>query len=383
MTRLALIGDSHAKIVFKTLVPLLETKKFKPVFVRAENGWSLKKHISKGSLEQIRKAKPQVILASLGGNNHDLKIGSYKRTVNDLIKLAKSIGAKIVWVGPTTSRVDKAPNTERRHAWTENFLSKYIPQHGTYISMREFTKTGQGKDGVHYPFRFYKQWAQYVAERVDIPSSFILPLIGVSALGLATIIGLAVRNRFGSTNKKFVYTGVSCPIATAELVEWSIGESNYPLPTEEIQWSDFISNVFVPGFSPTGIHAPPNLGEYIPMQSFATEIPKPGRLYDFETINVSKHISDPTRTPEYHESFYRSVLPSGQVVYVWQFGGVEHWFSQSGEMDVEGESKMIEKINDAVDDLEEQRYQHSQQTGKDEIPTSLQDIQNIIKQVKQ
>ena len=169
MAKIALIGDSHAKSVFKTLEPLLYEKGFAVSYSRAENGWSLKKHISEGSLEKIKAAKPDTILVSLGGNNHVLNEAQYKTTVDKLITLAKNIGANIVWVGPTTSNPAVAPNTERRHAWTENFLSQYIPKHGKYISMRAFTSQGQGKDGVHYPWKFYNKWARFVNKRVELP----------------------------------------------------------------------------------------------------------------------------------------------------------------------------------------------------------------------
>lgn len=196
--KLAMIGDSHARVVFRTLQGLLEQKGFKPVFVKAENGWSLKKHIDQGSLESIKKAKPDTIVVSLGGNNHDMKTESYKNTVKQLTDLASSIGAELFWVGPTTSDVNKAPNTERRHAWTEQFLREYIPDHGKYISMRAFTSSGHGKDGVHYGSSFYKKWADFVAKRVDLPSTIPFPvkaLLGTTVLGVTTLVGLIIRNR--------------------------------------------------------------------------------------------------------------------------------------------------------------------------------------------
>ena len=201
-----MIGDSHAKVVFRSLKDLLKQKGFSPAYVRAENGWSLKKHISKGSLEEIRKARPQTILVSLGGNNQNMTASSYKKTVDQLVNFAKSIGAELVWVGPTTSDSGKAPSTERRHAFTESFLKKYIPKHGKYISMRAFTSSGQGKDGVHYGSSFYKRWAEFVAKRVDLPSNnFIIPLIGTTLLGLTAILGLIVRNRLkGSANVGYI-----------------------------------------------------------------------------------------------------------------------------------------------------------------------------------
>jgi len=184
MKTIALLGDSHAKVVFQTLKPLLIQKGFTPVFLRAENGWSLKKHIDNGSISAIRNINPDVILVSLGGNNMDMSAGKYKTTIDTLRRMAKDIKAKIVWVGPTTSS-QSAPNTEKRHKITDGFLSKYIPTFGKYISMRSVTNQGWGKDGVHYHPSFYKKWARYVADKVDLPVKKKFPLWVLPALGLA------------------------------------------------------------------------------------------------------------------------------------------------------------------------------------------------------
>jgi serine/threonine protein phosphatase PrpC len=203
MKTIALIGDSHAKVVFRYLEKILPSIGFKTVYKRAENGWSLKKHISKGTLSQLKSAKPQIILASLGGNNQDMKSASYQSTVDQLISVANSIGAQIVWVGPTTSNPSKAPNTEKRHKWTHNFLSSYLPSKSIfYIDNRGFTSSGWSKDGVHYNSSFYKKWAQRVAKYLPkIPSGkdsikkiAIWSGIGVGALG---ILAVAAKIIFG------------------------------------------------------------------------------------------------------------------------------------------------------------------------------------------
>jgi hypothetical protein len=165
MKRVALIGDSHAKVVFRYMIPMLEGIGLKKVYSRAENGWSLKKHIQKGTLKEIRNARPEVILVSLGGNNQDTDSYGYKKVVDELLETANSIKATVVWVGPTTSNPNVARNTEKRHAWTHNFLSKYLPKRKVaYIDNRKFTAQGWKSDGVHYPMGFYKKWASRVAQ---------------------------------------------------------------------------------------------------------------------------------------------------------------------------------------------------------------------------
>lgn len=199
MTTIGLIGDSHAKVVFRTMKKILPDVGFDPVYIRAENGWGLKKHISQGTLDQLKAAKPKVIVASLGGNNHNLDADRYKKTIDQLLNLAKSMGSKVVWVGPTTSSTTKAASTERRHAWTHNFLQKYLPSKGIdYVNIRDFTKTGQRGDGVHYKSSFYKKWAQLVTKKLGSlkgkleSGPYRTPLIVGGVITLTTLLTAAV-----------------------------------------------------------------------------------------------------------------------------------------------------------------------------------------------
>lgn len=163
----ALIGDSHAKVVFRYLAKLLPRRGFPIVYRRAENGWSLKKHIREGTLDHLKRSRPDLILVSLGGNNQSLNSEKYAQTVNQLLNLAKSMGSRIVWVGPTASNPNVAPNTERRHRWTTNFLQQYLPaRKAFFFDTREWTGSGWGKDGVHYPSAKYKAWAKIVSSRL-------------------------------------------------------------------------------------------------------------------------------------------------------------------------------------------------------------------------
>ena len=95
---------------------------FKNIYQRAENGWSLKKHISKGTLQQLKAAKPQIILASLGGNNQDMKTSSYKNTVDQLISVAKSIERKLYGLDQQPQTPPKLLIQKKRHKWTHKFL---------------------------------------------------------------------------------------------------------------------------------------------------------------------------------------------------------------------------------------------------------------------
>ena len=163
----AMIGDSHAKVVFRYLSKNLARLGFPVVYQRAENGWSLKKHINQGSLQEIKRAKPDLIIVSLGGNNHTINSEKYAKTVNKLLNLAKSMGSAVVWVGPTASDPVKAASTERRHKWTTKFLKSYLPPRKVFFfDSREWTGGGWKKDGVHYPTSLYKNWAKIVSSRL-------------------------------------------------------------------------------------------------------------------------------------------------------------------------------------------------------------------------
>jgi len=207
MIRTALIGDSHAKVVFRTMEKLLPQTGFNPVYKKAENGWGLKKHIDRGLLPSLRQAKPEVIVVSLGGNNQRTKTAEYQETVDQLLSTAKDIGSRIIWVGPTTSDTSRAPSTEGRHEWTHQFLQKYLPSKGIdYISMRYFTQSGWNNDGVHYPSSKYKKWAEMVTQKMGELKEQLKPGVsplmigaGIAALTLLTAgTAILVKKRKGS-----------------------------------------------------------------------------------------------------------------------------------------------------------------------------------------
>jgi hypothetical protein len=205
MKKIALIGDSHARIVFSHLKKMLPGLGFDNVYTRAENGWSVKQHIKKGTLPELKASKPDVILVSLGGNNQDMKESSYIDTVNQLLNVAKDVGAQVIWVGPTTSNTSTAESTEKRHKRTHEILSSYLPTQSVYyIDNRSFTNGGWGKDGVHYSSSFYKKWAERVAKYLkQTPTTTGTTSVKKYALfggiGVAVIatIGIVAKIAFG------------------------------------------------------------------------------------------------------------------------------------------------------------------------------------------
>lgn len=204
MKKIALIGDSHAKVVFKYLVKILPDLGFDNVYTRAENGWSVKQHIKKGTLPQLKAANPDVILVSLGGNNFDMKESRYRQTVDKLLGVAEDVGAQVIWVGPTTSSLksEKSSKTEKRHKKTHEMLAEYLPGKSVYyIDNRAFTAGGWSKDGVHYPSSFYKKWANRVAKylkKVPVKSNLKkYAIFGGIGLAVITTIGVVFKIAFG------------------------------------------------------------------------------------------------------------------------------------------------------------------------------------------
>jgi len=154
-----------------------------------------------------------------------------------------------------------------------------------------------------------------------------------------------------SSIKKMVYTTINCSEASSDLVDWSTGLLDIPTPSEEIEWSEFIDNVSIDW-------NPNDLGKYIPETS-SNDLPKHpiDGSYKWERIKIQKKIDDPSREPENHEQFFVTVLPSGKEYYVWSFGGIEHWFSQDGNLNVESETEAIKTIVSNLEEIDESRWE--------------------------
>ena len=79
--KFALIGDSHAQVIFPNLKKLLENDGHEVVLSKPKAGWTLEKHIENGLEIEMTNSDPDIVLFSLGGNNRDLDTKSYKKKI--------------------------------------------------------------------------------------------------------------------------------------------------------------------------------------------------------------------------------------------------------------------------------------------------------------
>lgn len=179
MKTVALIGDSHTQVTFPMIRDEIEkTGKYKVVQQESKAGWGVKKFISDGVVNRLQRSNPDLVIFSLGGNNHDLKQNSYQNVISQILS---PTGGRFLWVSPTTSiRSD----VENRHAWTDSFLQSLIPSR-KYISIRPESSIGHRSDNVHYTRSQYRIIADKVAQEIirkDRSNGFISLAIPVLLL---------------------------------------------------------------------------------------------------------------------------------------------------------------------------------------------------------
>jgi len=170
MSTYALIGDSHAQAVFPRLKKLLTPLGHEVLISKPRAGWTTKKHLnptdgSTSLASLLGEARADVVVFSLGGNNHSLK-ESYLEPIKEAVQIAKDSGAKrIFWVGPAVALRD---DVEKRHFWTTGFLKHHLPSMDVeFIDAREFTQTGHRDDKVHFTRSQYDIWTQKVFEALQ------------------------------------------------------------------------------------------------------------------------------------------------------------------------------------------------------------------------
>jgi hypothetical protein len=167
------------------------------------------------------------------------------------------------------------------------------------------------------------------------------------ALGaVAALAGLAALGRRGSRAQRARFTQITCPIASSELVDWSTDSWWYPTDTEEIGWSDFTAAV---DLDQGTVHEE----LYLPWKR-----------------DWSSWEEFLAREPSWSESFYRTRLPSGQVAWVWNASGVEHWYTVSGDLDVEQETELLVAAQQRLDDLSD---------GQD---VTIEDVRRVLSELQ-
>jgi hypothetical protein len=141
----------------------------------------------------------------------------------------------------------------------------------------------------------------------------------------------ATDDASNSPGLKATFTGVTCPIATSELVDWSTDSWWYPTLSEDIEWADFLEKVEI---TPDSVMA----SGYLPW--------KEGWEPWEEFLNREE--------ASWPEAFFRTILPSGQEAFVWVGSGIEHWFTANGTMDVEEEDRILSKAYEQLEEWAEE-----------------------------
>ena len=153
---------------------------------------------------------------------------------------------------------------------------------------------------------------------------------------MAAII-LAKKTK-GSSSKEgpAQWTGISCPITPASVVDWSIDRWWHPVPTTEIDWAEFREAVDLKAKDIGPNPYLPWLPDWEPWDDFYNR-----------------------KQPQYHESFYKTLMPSGHVLYVWRSGGVENYWSATTingmAWNPEEDGQLIDTLWERLDELEEQQ----------------------------
>ena len=177
--KIYLVGDSHSQVLFPNLVRKLEADGNIIVGAESRAGWSAKRFIDSDVKSRIKSAKPDVTIFSLGGNNRDLDLSSYRDTVR---QIRSGIG-KSIWLGPFPSTVKSVSD---RHLWTDDALKKILPS-SKYLSMMNTSISGLSSDGVHFTPSSYRAIINenYAAISEKLKSNFLLPIL---AIGLGAFI---------------------------------------------------------------------------------------------------------------------------------------------------------------------------------------------------
>lgn len=207
MTTIALIGDSHAEVLFPLLRPALTAQGYTVALSEARRGWSEASYLrDSGFPARLRAARPEVALIHLGGNNTQSG-AAYAATAARMMDELRAAGVKrVFWIGPYVATSNTA-DAARRHAMTAEEQARVLPPLGArWLDTRPFSGSGHS-DGVHFTRTAYADFARRIAAWMEAPETGIsLPGAGGGGVGWAwpvagaaavLLIGWVVRRMRG------------------------------------------------------------------------------------------------------------------------------------------------------------------------------------------
>jgi hypothetical protein len=157
-----LVGDSHlgSPSFRRELIAALEARGARVVGMLQNNGWSESRYLESGLLGDV-PGSPTAAVVVLGGNNRRFD-AAYGQQLAAIVGALRGQGIDhIVWVGPATSDVRRAPNTAERHEKTANLQAQILPGMGVrWWDSRRSTMTNHRNDGVHFDGDGYTRWAR-------------------------------------------------------------------------------------------------------------------------------------------------------------------------------------------------------------------------------
>lgn len=165
IVRIALIGDSQSEALWPRVQKVLPHHDF--VLVRTQRAWAESHYKSEGKLEQqLKDAKPNLVVIELGGNNATLNDEKYKASVDWMLNAARQSGAKkILYFGPAAATKEPFKGNKE---WTRSFQSKYLPGQPGVAWYDNFPHTQTGQvDGVHFGGPTYNTWAAALVPVID------------------------------------------------------------------------------------------------------------------------------------------------------------------------------------------------------------------------
>lgn len=179
-----IIGDSQANGLIRPLSELLQSLKIRITGSTAHTGqqtiWFAREQIVKRLVDDHR---PSLVLIIMGGNDAQRSLETWLPGVQEVVKQAKSRGAKVIWIGTAFStRSDVQERHERVAHWQESVLPQL---NVTWIDSMPMTQHGHS-DGVHFTQAGYRAWANAIVEELALLPSSNFPWI---PLLLTVVIG--------------------------------------------------------------------------------------------------------------------------------------------------------------------------------------------------
>lgn len=187
MRKVMLIGDSHSEVTFPMIKEILTENGYNVVDSVSKIGWATYSYTKKpNTLHYGLSQNPDIIIVSLGGNNHYLKDNSYREKVFDFLNLIGYQNKKIVWISPFYATRE---DVQKRHLWTDEWLRSNLPRGVEYIDVLQYTPP-IAADGVHYPKSSYRQIVSYIKDDLlkAIKPSIVRNLLIISAISSAILL---------------------------------------------------------------------------------------------------------------------------------------------------------------------------------------------------